>query len=417
MNTSPGQEQRRPRPTNINPKSPLRVQRPVGQRLPWRFIFPIVFLLGGLFGLYLALTLLIPSGTALAAVPTPTPLPVGSAQPDPYDPGAQAALPVVPQDATRKSHVASHPSAVPTLPPDSDNISNLTTPPQAQVSGVPGITGGNVVIAHNDPLPNTVATNTAPTQQTPPTAPPIVVPFIDASAQPSPTETPGSGDSLSTQDVKDLASYTSGHSNLPPLSPYTIQQGTYLRLRPLGTINTEFGCHLTSMVIDDYYDSVNEEWLLIPATTKVISECKGGTVYGQNKVFLVAERLIFPDGESRTLDAFPSADDTGSEGVNASVDQHIGNLVGPAVLLSALQTVTQLSTGTQSYSANGLPQTPAQAAGQSLMQQLDQLGIALTQRALSQAPTLSVDSAEPYNVEVMNDLIFTAPYRPEGVKR
>lgn len=405
-------EQRRPRP-EILAKKVLKVQRPPSPRIPWGILAPLVIVAGLAFGLYIGLHLLVPAVAAPSATGTPTPLPVASPASDPYESATPAAT-LPPTDAA-PTKAAPPPSGPPTLPPTLTSGPSATMPPVP----VPPVSGPQVLYPPTPP-PSRIRTDTPNPAAT---APALVVPFLhggtpDAST-PAPTGTavPEQAQAVGRQALQDYASHTSGHALLPPLSPYTLLEHTYIPARLLSAVTSNFCGGPTALTTSDIYDSINEEHLLIPAFSHIYGKCTSATVYGQNRIFILWYRIVLPDGESMNCDDYLGTDQAGATGLNANVDTHLGNLLGPAALVSALESVAQLTTGSQSYGATGVAQTPMQIEAASLTQQLSQLGIQLTQQALQQAPQLSIDPGEPFNIETMNDMIFTHPYVPEGPQR
>ena len=230
-------------------------------------------------------------------------------------------------------------------------------------------------------------------------------------APPSATTT-----TLGNTTVKDEASETNPHEPTRPLSPYVVQAGTFIQARLLNGVTSFSGGALVGMVAANVYDSVTQHTLLIPAGSKLLGTFAAGAVAGQNRIAVIWTRLIFPNGDSVLLNNFAGTSESGAPALNANVDAHTGALIVPTLLVSLLEAGATLSQGGTPQAAYGTSgaQTPAQAIGQSLAQQLDKLGMNITSAALAIAPTLSIAPAEPFNIEVASDMVFLHPYVPHG---
>lgn len=216
--------------------------------------------------------------------------------------------------------------------------------------------------------------------------------------------------------LSDQASETNPHSVTRPLSRYVVQAGTFIQARLLNGVTSMSGGALVGMVATNVYDSVTQHILLIPAGSKLLGTFAAGAVAGQNRIAVIWTRIIFPNGDSLLLNDFSGTSSSGAPALNAAVDNHTGALIVPALLLTLLQAGATLSQGGTPQTAYGTlgTQSPSQVLGQSLAQELDKLGTNITSAALAIAPTLSIQPAEPFNIEVASDMVFSKRYIPQG---
>ena len=70
--------------------------------------------------------------------------------------------------------------------------------------------------------------------------------------------------------------------------------------------------------------------MLIPQGTRLIGEYDSQVAFGQRRVLLVWNRLIFPDASSLTLDRLPAVDTAGNAGLEDGVDRHWRQLLAGA---------------------------------------------------------------------------------------
>ncbi|TGT09998.1 TrbI/VirB10 family protein, partial [Mesorhizobium sp. M8A.F.Ca.ET.213.01.1.1] len=101
---------------------------------------------------------------------------------------------------------------------------------------------------------------------------------------------------------------------VPPASPYVLQAGAVIPAALVTGIRSDLPGQITAQVTQNVYDSPTGRSLLIPQGTRVIGQYDSGVGFGQKRVLLVWNRLIFPDGRSIVLERQPGADGQGYAG-------------------------------------------------------------------------------------------------------
>lgn len=415
---------RRPTPTTFTPRDPIARETPKLLGVPiWRVVmlcvialvlpFAVAFVLSGIH-------LRASAHTNDSAVATNDNIPPASPSPDPYDDGSDgvttqsnAALPSKRQMTSR--HESSQDSAAPSSSYPSDGTDDPNT-------------SGPRTTFHPNVSGTTSDTGSQPMQVASPTPAPYLVTVIGSSgattssaATPAANADPGPSSSV----VKDLQKTASAHEQVPMLTPFIITAHTYLPAALTSDVNSDFPGAPTAMITSDVYDSTRQGNLLVPAGTIAEGKYVSAPVFGQNRIFVLWERLKlppsrdYPNGSFVLLDDFPSTDQAGASAINANVDNHWGNVIGPAIWLSALQAGTLLAGGPNAYGPTGFNQfpSPAQLYVQSLAQQLLNTGIKVSERSLAQVPTLKISAGEPFHIEVLNDMRFRGPFVAEGVQQ
>ncbi|MBP0574207.1 TrbI/VirB10 family protein, partial [Mycobacterium tuberculosis] len=87
-------------------------------------------------------------------------------------------------------------------------------------------------------------------------------------------------------------------------------------------IRSDLPGQITAQVTENIYDSPTGRILLIPQGTRVIGQYDNGVGFGQRRILLVWNRLIFPNGRSVVLERQPGADTQGYAGLEDGVDYH-----------------------------------------------------------------------------------------------
>jgi type IV secretory pathway VirB10-like protein len=196
----------------------------------------------------------------------------------------------------------------------------------------------------------------------------------------------------------------------PSGSPYTIREGTVIPGVLLTAIASDLPGECLGQVSRDVYDSRTQSMLLIPKGSKLLCRYDDQVAVGQGRLLVAWTRLIFPDGRSMTLPGLPLKDPQGQTGAVGSVDTHMGQAFGRALLLSAISAGAQLSQPRQG-SILATPSTGQIAAG-AAGQELSNVALDLLRRGMDQPPTITIPQGAPFNVFLNGDLVFNGPYAP-----
>jgi len=187
-----------------------------------------------------------------------------------------------------------------------------------------------------------------------------------------------------------------------PASPNVLQAGTVIAAALITGIRSDLPGQITAQVTENIYDSPTGKILLIPQGTRVVGQYDNDVGFGQKRILLVWNRLIFPNGRSIVLERQPGADAEGYAGLQDGVDYHWGELFKAAALS------TLLSIGSQMGSSSDESEI-ARALRQGASDSVSQVGRQVVGRQLDIAPTLTIRPGFPVRVIVTRDLVLE-PY-------
>ena len=187
-----------------------------------------------------------------------------------------------------------------------------------------------------------------------------------------------------------------------PASANVLQAGAVIPAALITGIRSDLPGQITAQVTENVYDSPTGHILLVPQGTRVIGQYDNGVGFGQRRVLLVWNRLLFPNGRSIVLERQPGADAEGYAGLEDSVDYHWGELFKAAALSTILSVGAEAGT---SQNENSLVQALRSGASNSI----SQTGQQIVSRQLNIAPTLTVRPGFPVRVIVTRDLVLE-PY-------
>lgn len=184
-----------------------------------------------------------------------------------------------------------------------------------------------------------------------------------------------------------------------PASPWILQAGSVIPAALITGIRSDLPGQIIAQVTQPVYDRPTGSILLIPQGTRIIGEYDNGVTFGQRRVLLVWNRLIFPDGRSLVLERLPGADAAGYAGLEDGVDYHWWDLMKAAGLSTLLAVGTELAAGDEEDRLIRAIRDGAQDT-------VNQAGQQIVQRQLQIAPTLTVRPGFPVRIVVSRDLVF-----------
>lgn len=188
-----------------------------------------------------------------------------------------------------------------------------------------------------------------------------------------------------------------------PVSAMELKAGTVIPAVMVGGVNSDLPGQLVGQVTRNVYDSATGRYLLIPQGAKLVGTYDSGVSYGQERVLVAWNRIIFPDGSSLDLGAMPGADQGGYAGFNDRVNNHYARTFGSALMVSLFGAGVQLS---QPQAANGENVSSGQTVAAALGQQVGQLGMEVARKNLNIQPTLEIRPGFRFNVQLTKDVVL-----------
>jgi type IV secretion system protein VirB10 len=196
----------------------------------------------------------------------------------------------------------------------------------------------------------------------------------------------------------------------PPRTRYELRAGFVVPATMISGINSELPGQVIGQVSQNVYDTATGKYLLIPQGSRLVGAYSSDVVYGQERVLVAWQRIVFPDGKAMDIGAMPGADNAGYSGFHDKVNNHYLRTFGSALLMSAIIAGVALSQPQQNNGVNNT-QSTSSVLSASLGQELGSTMAELMQKNLSISPTLEIRPGFRFNVMAVKDLTFTKPYR------
>jgi type IV secretion system protein VirB10 len=194
-----------------------------------------------------------------------------------------------------------------------------------------------------------------------------------------------------------------------PPTPYILRTGWVIPALLLSGMESELPGTIIAQVSQDVYDTPRGRYLLIPQGSRLVGEYANSIAYGQSRIFVAWERIIYPDGSALDIGAMPGVDAIGEAGFHDQVNNHYLRIFGSALLMSAITGGIAISQ--PNYNGNSAPNASSTLSS-ALGQQLGAATSTLLERNLSIPPTLTIRQGYAFNVVVVKDLTFERAYDP-----
>lgn len=193
-----------------------------------------------------------------------------------------------------------------------------------------------------------------------------------------------------------------------PSTPNMIRTGFVIPATLVGGINSEVPGQIVGQVALDVCDSATGKHVLIPQGSKLIGQYSSSVQYGQSRLFVVWNRIVFPDDKELDIGSMPGSSGAGYSGFRDRVNNHYLRIFGSAIMMSAIVAGVEMS---QDDSSTGDKARMSDALSEALGQQLGGVMGEMLKKNMNIAPTLEIRPGYRFNVMLVKDLVFDGPYR------
>lgn len=195
----------------------------------------------------------------------------------------------------------------------------------------------------------------------------------------------------------------------PPRSRYELIAGAVIPAALVTELNSDLPGRVIAQVTTPVYDSVSGDHLLIPQGARLLGTYDSAATYGDRRLLLVWNRLVFPNGWSISLRGMEGADPSGAAGLTDRTDRHLDRLAG-AIGLSAI--ISVIANEAEGDKGDG---SLRQSVGDAAAQEAARTGGRIVDRELSVRPTLRIRAGGAVRVLVTRDIQLRA-YRMDAVR-
>ncbi|PHV13512.1 TrbI/VirB10 family protein [Chitinimonas sp. BJB300] len=195
----------------------------------------------------------------------------------------------------------------------------------------------------------------------------------------------------------------------PPASPFDLKAGTVIPSILVSELNSDLPGEIIAQVSQNVYDTASGNHLLIPQGTKLFGRYDSQVSFGQERLLINWQRLIYPNAYTLELGGMSGHDREGKAGLADRVNNHYGRIFGWGLLTSLLSASYQLSQPEQDRRDDRVL-TNRQVVGAAVGQQMTQLGVEMAKRNMRVQPTIEIRKGYQMNVMVNKDITFPGAY-------
>ncbi|UPG90355.1 conjugal transfer protein TrbI [Luteibacter aegosomaticola] len=194
-----------------------------------------------------------------------------------------------------------------------------------------------------------------------------------------------------------------------PRTRYEVRAGSVIPATMISGINSELPGQIVAQVSQDVFDTPTGKHRLVPQGSRLIGRYTNRIVYGQSRVLVAWQRIVFPDGKALDIGSMEGVDAAGYAGFNDQVDRHYIRLFGSAILMSGITSGLTSSRVTPNNDPFG--SSNAAQFNENLANSLGQVATKMIEKNMNVAPTLKIRPGYRFNVMAVKDLAFEHPYR------
>lgn len=187
---------------------------------------------------------------------------------------------------------------------------------------------------------------------------------------------------------------------ISPISEYQVNAGSIIPGIFITGVKSTLPGRMIGQVRENVYDSMSGNHLLIPKGARLLGMYDSNVTFGQDRVMIIWERIIFPSGKSIQLDRFAGTDLSGYAGVTGKVNNHYGKLLTSVVLSSII------GAGTAIVDNDNDADDWKQAAGEGAGEQIINIGTKFAEKVMNISPEITIATGQKFNIIVNSDMIL-----------
>jgi type IV secretion system protein VirB10 len=196
---------------------------------------------------------------------------------------------------------------------------------------------------------------------------------------------------------------------IPQQFLYELKAGTLIPGIMVAGINSDLPGSVIGQVSENVWDTATGRYVLIPKGTRILGVYDSRITFGQRRVLLVWNRLVFPNGTTLDIAGSPGLDQGGYSGLSGRVNEHWGTMLKSALLASVFVAGAELVYDSDSGS-DSQNKSPKDVATESAAGAIIDMGAKLVDRAAGIQPTITIRPGKRMAIFVQRDVVFPYPY-------
>ncbi len=187
-----------------------------------------------------------------------------------------------------------------------------------------------------------------------------------------------------------------------PFSEFELKAGWIIPAILITGINSDLPGEILAQISQNIYDTATGKHLLIPQGSKVVGSYSSNIVYGQKRILVAWNKIIFPNGDTLNLLNMQGTSTDGYSGFKDKVNNHYFRIFGSALLLSSITAGISLADKSDEHET----ETAADKAMSAAINQIGQVASEMIRKNMNIAPTLEIRPGYKFNIFVTKDIIL-----------
>jgi type IV secretion system protein VirB10 len=205
--------------------------------------------------------------------------------------------------------------------------------------------------------------------------------------------------------AKDIDSEYLSSMRRAPRSRYELKTGSIISGVMIGGINSDTPGSVLGQITENVYDTVSGAYILIPQGARMVGTYDSHVVYGQHRIVVVWNRIVFPDGTSLNLEGMIGGDQSGNAGFKQKIDNHYSRVIGAALLASVFTAAGKVATNNDKDSNSN-----ENKAAEAVMESVTGVGARMAEKNINVSPTLRILPGYRFSIITTKDIAFAEPY-------
>ncbi|OCS38181.1 TrbI/VirB10 family protein [Campylobacter fetus] len=187
-----------------------------------------------------------------------------------------------------------------------------------------------------------------------------------------------------------------------PFREFELKAGWIIPAVLITGINSDLPGEILAQISQNIYDTASGKHLLIPQGSKVVGSYSSNIVYGQKRILVAWNKVIFPSGDTLNLSNMQGTSTDGYSGFKDKVNNHYFRIFGSALLLSSITAGISLANKSDGHQT----ETASDKAMSAAINQIGQVASEMIRKNMNIAPTLEIRPGYKFNIFVTKDIIL-----------
>lgn len=196
-----------------------------------------------------------------------------------------------------------------------------------------------------------------------------------------------------------------------PSEAFSVKTGAIIPAIMVSGINSDLPGQVVAQVSENIFDTATGDNMLLPQGSRLVGKYDSDVAFGQSRVMLRWDRVIFPDGSTLDLAGMSGADQMGYSGFKDKVNNHYWRIFGNAFLLSLVSAAYQQSLPDDNSTNQNNSISAREQVAISMAENFNEVGSQLIRKNMNIKPTIEIRPGYKFVVMVNKDMVFNAPYR------